>query len=462
MLFACFGAMLGLGIGLSAAVAVPTVGLAAAVATHGLAPFMPYASRPARLAAWSVGVVVLASMVPAAFRRAVPGPAARAAAYISAALLFLKAAVLLHPDVVVGDIMFHVHRFQNVVGGHYFFLSAAPGGEFPYPIALYVAALPFVEAFRNPDVVLRLLALAVNALAGLALFGVVLRAWGSATVAIAALVIMGVTPIDFQIHARAFLTNAFGNAAAVLTMAMVAGPWFRGARSWAVPAAAAACVIALTSHVSTAVILTATLAVVAVIDSVSSDGARRQAGRAAGAVLGMGVVVSVVLYYGWFGDFYRARLDQWRQPTVSSADQPTGPAIPMQREEAHQTRWAPGWVPLKNRAAAVPRYAVKYFGGPLIALALLGFASLARRCAADRLARVASVWVGSCAMFLMLGLLTPIDLRYYLAVYPALAVLGAYGLGWALQRGALAAAVVTALAGWACVSAAQYWLSWLG
>jgi hypothetical protein len=423
---------------------------------------MPYADRIVPLAAWSLGVVAFAAVLTTLLGLHVPDRVTRAAWLASVGLLFLKASVLMHPDVVFGDIGFHVNRFQAVQAGNYFFLSAAPGGEFPYPIALYVAALPLVEVFRNPDVVLRLLALAASALAGLALFGLVRRVWGSATAAVVALLLFGTIPVDFQIHGRAFLTNAFGNAAAVLTLAAVAGPWFAGTR-WRGPlAAAAVCVVTLTSHVSSAVILAATLAVVTVLYRLSSDIANRQAARAVAAVVGAGLALSVLLYYGWFGDFYRSRAEQWRHPTIAVSSRLAGPAIPVQREEAHQTRWVPGWIPLKNRVMAVPRYSVKYFGAPVIALALVGLVSLARRRPFDRLALVVLAWVGTGAAFLVLGLLTPVDLRYYLAVYPALAVLGAYAVDWASRRGPLEAAAAVLLVGWSCVSAARYWVSWLG
>jgi hypothetical protein len=42
--------------------------------------------------------------------------------------LFLKLLVLLHPNMPVGDAIFHAHRFQGVLRGNLYFTSIAPGG----------------------------------------------------------------------------------------------------------------------------------------------------------------------------------------------------------------------------------------------------------------------------------------------------------------------------------------------
>ena len=64
----------------------------------------------------------------------------------------------------------------------------------------------------------------------------------------------------------------------------------------------------------------------------------------------------------------------------------------------------------------------------------------------------------SCAAFLALGVLTPVDMRYYLASVPALAIAGAAGttLLWrARWPGRIAATVLVAAAGAAGI--ATWW-----
>ena len=66
---------------------------------------------------------------------------ARFAVIASAAALLVKLLVLLHPDMPVGDALFHAHRFQQVLDGNLYFTSIAPGNYlFPYAPGLYVLA----------------------------------------------------------------------------------------------------------------------------------------------------------------------------------------------------------------------------------------------------------------------------------------------------------------------------------
>ncbi len=73
--------------------------------------------------------------------------------------------------------------------------------------------------------------------------------------------------------------------------------------------------------------------------------------------------VSIGLFYSHFGDVYRDLLTRTR---------PIPETLPVQRAEAHQTMWVPGWPALVQRLAAVPGYVHKYLGFPLIVLAARG------------------------------------------------------------------------------------------
>jgi hypothetical protein len=68
-------------------------------------------------------------------------------------------------------------------------------------------------------------------------------------------------------------------------------------------------------------------------------------------------------------------------------------------------------------------------------LSVLGAVQVARRPAGDRLALALGGWMLACAAFLAIGILTPVDMRYYLAAVPMIAVTGGYGAAWAWNEG---------------------------
>jgi hypothetical protein len=71
-------------------------------------------------------------------------------------------------------------------------------------------------------------------------------------------------------------------------------------------------------------------------------------------------------------------------------------------------------------------------GTPVVLLALAGAVDMARR-RRDRLSLALGGWLLACGLFLVLGVLTPVDMRYYLAALPAIAVAAAAGAAWAWQ-----------------------------
>jgi hypothetical protein len=131
--------------------------------------------------------------------------------------------------------------------------------------------------------------------------------------------------------------------------------------------------------------------------------------------------------------------------------------LPIQRAEAHQTVWVPGWPALAARLAAVPGYVQKYWGWPLLVLA---FAGLWRRRDGDVFTRSLHAWLAACAGLFVLGQLTSVDVRYYLAAAPALAVFASAAIveGLSIARWRWPTAVVAVLfLGQALV----YRLAWL-
>jgi hypothetical protein len=70
------------------------------------------------------------------------------------------------------------------------------------------------------------------------------------------------------------------------------------------------------------------------------------------------------------------------------------------------------------------------------ALALSAIGCWWMRTLRDRLALALAGLGLSCALFMAVGILTPMDMRYYLAAVPLVAITGAYGASRAWQRSA--------------------------
>ena len=169
-----FGAIFGLlsvttGTAVAAAI---LLGVAqAAVIRVGLGPFAPWLSTIDWLAG-GIGIVLVSAMAAAErWQGERLRHTARFAMMFTASALFLKLVVLLHPDKFLVDALFHAHRLQVVMSGTYVFQTlTAPGGMFPYPVGLYVAALPFTHILSDPVLLLRLIAVGTEAVSAIFLY----------------------------------------------------------------------------------------------------------------------------------------------------------------------------------------------------------------------------------------------------------------------------------------------------
>ena len=72
-------------------------------------------------------------------------------------------------------------------------------------------------------------------------------------------------------------------------------------------------------------------------------------------------------------------------------------------------------------------------------LAACGAWQLYRHGARDRLTLATAGWALSCTLFLIIGIITPVDMRYYLAAVPAVAIAAAGGVGGTLASRARSA-----------------------
>ncbi len=426
-----------------AVVATSMVPLGAAqswLATRRFAPYLSYASQAVWLAAGiAAGFILIVCGIDRRRRRRLD-PAERFIAFFSASALYLRMLVLLHPDMPIGDALFHAHRLEYVLQGRFFFASLAPGDyAFPYPIALYLVAAPFSVLTANSAdriVLLRTIVTTADVLAGVAVYAMVVRAWGDRLAGAVALATYHLLPLGARIMEWGNLTNAFGQTLFVVTIAALASPKLRLEAPRRVVALAALMTATFLAHVSTFGIL-AGLAAFAwglLRFSPEADEAARSAGQAVlVAALGAGAF-AVGVYYAHFLGTYRLTVGRLASELAATAA-------------------APRWGSLVDRTLAVPARIVQHYGWPAVLLAAFGVWRLRFLRPADRLRPVLAAWAASCLLFLAVGLLTPVDLRYYLAALPAVAMLS--GLAWS--------------AGWRtgwrwrpALIAASAWAVWIG
>ncbi len=392
----------------------------AAVMARGFAPFGTYPSTVLRLSCWIAVVLAAASLGAGAWRRQALRNTARFAVIFSASALLLKLAVLLHPNMPVGDAMFHAHRFESVLAGHLFFTSIAPGGyTFPYPPGLYVFASPFANLVHRgaPDMaLLRIVATAVDCAFGLLLYWVVVRNWGVRLGGAMAVAIYHLIPLNFDVLTTGNLTNAFAQSVAIGGLAVMAAPALSSSVARMTCVLAALLAAAFMSHTGTVAILFVAGLAVATLFAARGGPQLRSAAWAVAVATFAAAVVAVALYYGWFMDTYRGELARIAHDTTSAAPDVGGRTI-------------------SDRLRLVPYELGIYIGAPVLLFAFLGAVELARHRASDRLTLTLAGWMTSCVAFLVLGILTPVDMRYYLAALPALAIAAGYGAAWAWTDG---------------------------
>jgi hypothetical protein len=423
----------------------------AAVIARGFGPFTSY---PDTVTALSVGIALALAGLSLALQYWRGHPlrnTARFAAAFSAASLLLKLLVLLHPDMPIGDAMFHAHRFQGVLGGNLYFTSIAPGGySFPYPPGLYVFASLFSGLVRRGagDVdLLRIVTCSADAAAGLLLYYVVATARGNRLAGAMAVAIYHLIPLSLGVLTTGNLTNAFAQSVAVAALALMASTLKLERWGWT---ALLTLVLAAAylSHTSTLAIVFAATVTTAALFWWRGGPALRSPAAAIGFATAGAALLAIVVYYAHFMDTYRTELARIGHETVTAAP-------------------AAGGRTIGDRLRLVPYSLGIYFGAPVLVLALVGAAELALKHGMDRLTLAVTGWTLSCLAFLLIGILTPVDMRHYLAAVPAVAIVAGYGAAWAWReswaphRTLFRAAAAVFLAG-AIYSAFHNWWNALG
>jgi hypothetical protein len=423
-----------------------SAGLAALVA-RGFGPYTDYSDVTFRTGGWIAVATGLLTFGAWRLRGRPFRNTAKFAIVFSAAAMLLKLLVLLHPDMPVGDALFHAHRFQEVLAGRLYFTSLAPGNyQFPYAPGLYAVSMAFSDlASRGTSdmTLLRTVVCAADTLAGLLLYSVAVRLRGDRLAGALAVALYHLIPLGFGVITTGNLTNAFAQSLAVAALAIMAAPWLRLERRSAVVLLAVTFTAVFLSHTSAFAIVSVCAVVVGASFWWRGGPALRSPAAAVITALAVASVVAVAGYYAHFIDTYRSELARIGAETAAAAPDAGGRGI-------------------AERLFAVPRYLSLYFGLPALALAAWGAALLWQRGARDRVTLAAIGWTVSCGLFLLVGILTPVDMRYYLAALPIVALMAAAGASIAWASRGRPRVVAAILLGWAVVVGVRAWWSVIG
>ncbi len=446
------GAVMG-ALALSWASGFTLIGVAAAatafILTRGLGPFVPFPWLPIGVGAFASAVVTMVALQ-------ARDQGARLVVGITFVTVAVQLLLLAHPDMPIGDAIFQTHRFQDVLGGHYLFASLAPGNyRFPYPIGLYLFARPFAALAPTTNdrmLLLRVIVVATDACASALLYRLVMRWRNDEIEAVGSVVAFHLLPLGFGVIVVANLTNVFAQSMAMVTLVVAGLAASRaavatsrtGGAEWASAfGIGALAAVAFLSHTSTFAVLGTQLVLAGGALAVSRYPSWRPAGRLLVAAAIGALIFSIAVYYAYFMDVYREAFGR------------------IATETGHATAAAGGRTPL-TRLEELPRGLAVTFGLPAIALAVIGAVRLIRERRPAPIRTILVMWLTACGLFMIVGVITPVDLRHLLAALPVIGILAAIGFAGAWRAGPAGRLAGLAAVAWMFWVAALSWTNTLG
>jgi len=386
----------------------------AALIARGIGRYPPYPGHVFLLAgALGLGTFSVVRTIEWLRRRKMEAGAIAAIA-LTLGACFLKLMLLLHPDMPIGDGVFHAHRFEYVLAGRLYFTSLTPDNyAFPYPVFFYVVSAPF--AWLASDTlerltVLRIVSTIADATAATLLYWMIVRPTSDKLAGIAAVLWYHAMPMTAWIMTWGALTNAFAQTLFVASVALVVALPVESTRRGTVALLTIVVTAALLTHPSTCAILVALMATTSVLYA-WRGGTLRAMSMGVGVATVSAAAIAMAVYYAWFPAVYASELSRIASASMASADEPSGPA----GGGFSRALW----------------FLDIYFGWPAIAAAAIGAWRLSRSAASAHLNLLLVAWAGISLGFLVLGVLTPIEMRYHFAAFPALAIAAGFACSWA-------------------------------
>lgn len=431
----------------------------------GFGMFGGYPERAAWLALWIAGLLVAIVRALGWARGRPLTTAAFVVIAVAAAVLYLKLLALLHPAKLPIDVVFHAHRLQWVLDGRFYFTQPMPSGvRFPYAIGLYVFSAPWSLLTDDYVLLLRIVVSAAEAAGGVLVYLLVARVWQDRPAGVIAAILFHFVPRTYEIVGNANMTNAFGQsvALAVLTAAVL---WPLARRHWRyVVGFTFLTAFALLSHVSVFTTLGVILGSLTVLYWWRGGQELRQPAVTIIASLAVAAVISVVLYYGHFGDAYRSAM------RVRASAPPSEPAQP----PPAATTGAPQRASLTpaERTTEAGRLTVTAIGWPILLLAIGGVVPLWRRGLRDRLSLAIVALLFTFAVMTLAVVLAPVErsfqryaaefiTRITLATYPAAVILAGAGAAAAWRAGWAGRLLAAALLSGAAKVGYSSWIGWV-
>jgi hypothetical protein len=459
-IFGAAFALTGVALGIAATATALVAAIQSLPLSAGPAPYIGFSADMLAPAFWIALVMVALLQLLERWRASGLHDTARMAVMFSGAALYVKLLGLLHPSKLPVDAVFHAHRFEWVLSGKYFFTQPMPGGvSFPYAIGLYVFAAPWSAIIHDHVLLLRVVVCAAEVGAGALLYPLIVRTWRDRLAAVLAVVLFNLVPLVYGLVGNANLTNAFGEAVSLTTIAtasMMPATYPAAAGLFALVA------LGFLSHVSTFALLAVTLMVLGVLYRWRGGPGLHRHAWIIFCVTIVAAVFAFVVYYGHFVDVYQTALRVRAEAAVAQPQaQNSGPSAPA------AARPVPSLI---SRVTDALSFAVSAIGWPIWIFALVGIWRLGLEAARDRAALAILAWGAACIAFLGVAVMrvdAPFQRyaaeffgRVLLATCPAVVLLAARGASWG-WRGNTPLRIAAAILLCCCiVFAAQSWISW--
>lgn len=352
---------------------------------------------------------------------------------------------LYHPAMIVSDLVFHVHRFEDVIDRHIWYQEIPAlydkNRPVPYPPGAYLLFAPFAPFVRNRADLLTVGTQLLDASRILIVGLVTWKATRDRIAAACATLIAGIVPIAFLLFSWGNLTNAVGEWALTVLFAFLVLGAERLRGPWPAIGFVAIVLLALLSHIGVAITAVALLLASLAVRALVVLRRRRAPWRdrdflAAVALAGVAGLLAFALFY--------------RIPLAGSHAVTDDPALVASAAPAQGGRYEIGGprpdpsIGLHAARTNDPIIAVAgqvwmegyvfYRIWPLL-LAPLGCWLLWR--GNQRLTLVCLVWFGVSLAFLFVGVLAGRYVRYAVTAIPAVAVGAgvALGYGWRWRWG---------------------------